>query len=817
MAPTRCSFGGDLVKSRRPLLCALALLCTASARADDGLPSYYERYRFLAAPPSTWDDGLLGFAQPANLGLLRAPEARLHWSSDPGTLRGLEDWGVFTAVPHLGFSVQTQDRAGVSSTDYALGSGFGTQSMSLGLQYGFGGGDAPRDAFLAVGSVWRPAAFVSLSGTGRFSLESNDYEWTGELGVRPLRNRRLTIFGDFAWAKGAVAEDVPWSAGAAAELLPGVDLVGRYFDGGALTLGVKINLGHAGVFSQSHVDRDGDYSQQTWAVRAGGLRPGLSTGPLATGRRYVSLHPLGSVRYLKYRHFDSGGDRLFELLSDIRRARESSGVSAIALNLSGVSLLPEHAWEVRLALEEARQAGKTVVIFFDHAGMTGYHLASVADHVVMDPHGSLLLPGYAIHKTYLRGSLEKLGLAFDEWRYFTYKSAAETLVRDDMSPADREQTQAFVDDWYEQTRRDVCDSRGLTPAAFDSLVDEKMLFTSDSARVVGLVDTLARWSDRDRVMAGLSGKPVRSTSRQEMRAHSDADDRWGEKPRIALVYGLGVCDLDEGIRARWLEGQFQRLARDRSIKAVVFRVDSPGGDPLASDLVAQAVKSCSERKPVIVSMGQVAASGGYWLSMCADSVVAGPATVTGSIGVIGGWLYDSGASSKLGMTADVAQRGRHADYNAGIRLPVLGTPIPRRTLSSDEQARVQDLMGDLYRRFTAAVALNRGLTPEEVSRLAEGRIYSGLDARSLGLVDEVGGLLLALDLACARAGIAKLEGAQVVEYPSASGWFAWPWRSLKPLSAATADEWQQLLLLLGAFNGKPLTLLLPDHYPGADD
>jgi protease-4 len=292
-----------------------------------------------------------------------------------------------------------------------------------------------------------------------------------------------------------------------------------------------------------------------------------------------------------------------------------------------------------------------------------------------------------------------------------------------------------------------------------------------------------------------------------------AREDWGAKPRIALVYGLGVCSLDSGIRARWLERVFAGLERDGRVKAVVFRVDSPGGDPLASDLVAEALRKCSRRKPVIVTQGQVAASGGYWLSMYADSILAGPTTVTGSIGVIGGWLYDQGLSAKLGLSSDLAARGRHAGYDAGVQLPLLGVRIPAHRLSPEEQSRVEGYMAELYKRFTAAVAQSRGLTPSAVDSLAEGRIYSGRDGLGNGLVDGLGGMLLAIDVAASKAGLKAGVNYEIVEYPARAGWFELPWHVPGVLASSPASEWDDLLNLMARANGTPMTLLLPGSYP----
>ena len=188
--------------------------------------------------------------------------------------------------------------------------------------------------------------------------------------------------------------------------------------------------------------------------------------------------------------------------------------------------------------------------------------------------------------------------------------------------------------------------------------------------------------------------------------HTLITDDWKARPRIALVYGIGVCAMDEGIKGRWLHKQFKKLAKDNSVKAVVFRVDSPGGESLPSDLVAEELRQCAKEKPVIVTQGQAAGSGGYWISMYGDRILAGPNTITGSIGVIGGWIWDDGLGEKLGMTSDHVQRGEHIDATAGVSLPLLGR-IPGRPLTDKENARVKKLVLTMYDRFIAKVAQDR--------------------------------------------------------------------------------------------------------------
>ena len=647
------------------------------------LSSYHARHAFLLAPPAAFDDGLLGFTNPANVAMLRRSETRFLWSTDGTKATSFNDWGLFWGMRGLGFSTQRQHRGDLAVTEYNLAGGFGSRAFALGMAYNWSTGDRAafaREKLFTVGSIMRPSRFLSLGLIGNFSTESSNREGIAEIGIRPLGTPRLTLFADAAIQNGMSLSEALWSAGAALQVLEGMHLVGRTFDSEAFTLGMTINFGKSGIGGQAHFDAGRDHAYNTYMIRAGSAKPSVVSS--GKGKRYLAINLKGRMDYHKYVWFDKDTNRLYEILNNIRAATADPQIGLLALNLSAMQIAPEHAWEIREALKQAQAAGKKVIIFIDNAEMTDYHLASVADKVVLDPEGMLTLHGFVLGRTYLKGTLEKMGLGFDEWRFFKYKSAMESLSRDSLSEGDREQLQDFVDDWYELVQREVCASRGLTPERFDQLIDNETLFTAESALRVHLVDTLARWSALSEVIKSFMGNALRSISANDLREQAEALQAWGEPPKIALVYGLGVCAMDEGIRARWLEKVFRDLAKNSAIKAVVFRVDSPGGDGMASDVVAEALKKCSEKKPVIVSQGQVAGSGGYWISMYGDTIVAGPNTITGSIGVIGGWIYDKGFSEKIGMTEDHVKRGTHADAGYGITLPLLGVRVPARNLTA---------------------------------------------------------------------------------------------------------------------------------------
>ena len=355
-------------------------------------------------------------------------------------------------------------------------------------------------------------------------------------------------------------------------------------------------------------------------------------------------------------------------------------------------------------------------------------------------------------------------------RYFKYKSASETFANDKMSEADREQYKDLVNDFYNLAQTDITEGRGITKSDFDDLINDGLFFLPQEALAAGLVDTVARWSDVKDIVESIEGKEKRFISPGSLREFKMPNDNyWGRKPQIALIYAIGVCAMDIGINARSLVKYVRNAVDDNNVKAIVLRVDSPGGDGLASDLIASALNEGKGKKPIIVSQGIVAASGGYWLSMYADTIIAAPTTITGSIGVTGSYFFNESFKEELGISTDFVKMGEHADLGFGMRLPLLGLSIPDRDLNSDEIVKVEKLIQSLYHKFVTKVSESRGVTYENIESVAQGRVWSGLDAKQKGLIDMIGGLSTAIKVAEERAGLTG-EDYEIIEYPPSS-WF----------------------------------------------
>ncbi|MDR0290622.1 MAG: signal peptide peptidase SppA [Treponema sp.] len=463
-----------------------------------------------------------------------------------------------------------------------------------------------------------------------------------------------------------------------------------------------------------------------------------------------------------------------EVFRVIERAGNDRRVSGIILNISAYQAGPETLWELRNALEKFKSKGKKVCAFISNADLDLYCLATVADKIVMDDQGALMMLGYAWGRGYLLHTLEKLGIGARELRYLEYKSAAESYTRDSLSDADRRQYGAILDDIMNLTRSTVTKARSWTDGEFDGFIDNDFFFSARSALERGIVDYTGRKETVLNVVKEISGNPkietialygdtASSLSGSKYLYNPGRASRLSRPPLIAVIYANGVSDMERGIAARSLARTIEEMSKRRRVKALVIRINSPGGSAEAADYVAEAIKDARERIPVVVSMGGVAASGGYWASMTASHIVATPVTLTGSIGVIGSWFYDNGLNNKLGLTVDLMQRGAHADLTSGVLLP-------HRDLTPQEEARYQRYMLDLYSDFTAKVAAGRGMDPARVESLAQGRVFSGIGAFEAGLVDSIGGLDDAVRIARELAKIPERRKAVYREFPKPKFW-----------------------------------------------
>jgi len=731
------------------------------------VPSFFGRNRFFPASPGAMGVGLYGYDNPALLTYLHQIDGAFFWTDELEKSRGLKEWMLCTALPHLGFCLNQQNYDTVSIKHYNFSGAFGNRSQGFGIGYEW---YEKNDRFKfrdiwKLGWLYRPVRFFSLGLTGSFAMDG-DREGYVDFGFRPLGNEKVTLFFDYGLKKGEEVKNGRWSSGVVLEELPGIRLTARYFNDRSFSIGINISFGRIGTINQVYFDNKKRHNFNTYGIRLGAYDRNLVQPLITKKKRYLELNWEGPVKYQRYKLFDKG-NTLIEMLETIEIAKNDPTISGIAINTSGLLINSEMAWELREKLKDFKEKGKRVVIYLDDAELKDYHLASVADKIILDPQGSIKLTGILIGKMYYKGALDKMGIGVDEWRLFKYKSATEVLSRDRMSDADREQLTAIAEDRYNTIKKDVCTERKFTPEEFDDLINKNCYFLPKEALEKKLIDAIGRWDEIKEFIKDLEGKEKFLCSRGGLSYYQlPRDNYWGERPKIAIIYALGECAMDTGIRARSLVKDIERVTQRKDVKAVVFRVDSPGGSALASDIVTEALKKCRKKKPVIVSQGSVAGSGGYWLSMFGDKIVSSPITVTGSIGVIGLWLYNQGLKEKLGFSTDRVKVGEHADLGFGFVFPFIGQ-LPDRNLTEEERDKMKFSIEALYKDFLEKVSEGRNMKVEEVEKIARGRVWSGSRAKELGLIDTIGGLETAITIAREEAKIPRDEEITILELPEA--------------------------------------------------
>ncbi|MEU0569866.1 signal peptide peptidase SppA [Nonomuraea sp. NPDC005983] len=482
------------------------------------------------------------------------------------------------------------------------------------------------------------------------------------------------------------------------------------------------------------------------------LTEGLTEGP--------PTDPLAAVLSMRK-------TRLSDVLSGLRRARQDSRVKALIVKIGGNPLGLAMVQELREAVSRFRASGKLTVAFGETFGEFGsgtvpYYLASAFERVYLQPSGDVGLTGVAVEQRFVKNALTKLGVGYEMGQRHEYKTAANTFTQDHMTEAHRESTTRIVESVTEQLVAGIADGRRLDPAKVRELIDRGP-FIGAEALEAGLVDGLAyRDEVYDEVKQAAGGEAQLLFVSRYARAAAVRKLPNPTADGLALIHGTGQIRTGRSGRSPLggsgamgsdtVSAALRAARRDEHVKAVVFRVDSPGGSYVASDTVWREVVLTRRVKPVIVSMGDVAASGGYFVSMAADVIVAQPGTLTGSIGVFGGKPVLSELLERIGITSEQVAEGANA-----------GMFSTTRAFSPEQWERVNAWLDRIYDDFVGKVAQCRELTRDRAHELARGRVWTGADALSGGLVDELGGLDDALGLARKRAGLA--DDAPVRSYP----------------------------------------------------
>ncbi|MEQ9357212.1 signal peptide peptidase SppA [Coleofasciculus chthonoplastes] len=418
--------------------------------------------------------------------------------------------------------------------------------------------------------------------------------------------------------------------------------------------------------------------------------------------------------------------------------------------------------EVREALERFKESGKKIIAYDVDSGEGEYYLSSIADTIVLNPMGSLEMNGFSSQPMFFTGALEKFGIGIQVIRVGKYKSAVEPFVLKELSPENRQQIQALLEDLWSEFRTTVGKSRQVTPQQLQAIADNQGIVLASDAIGRRLVDKVGYYDEVIAQLQELTGERETEKSFRQIRISTYADiadkprHQQASKNKIAVLYASGEIVDGEGsvqeVGGESFAAQMRKLRLDDSVKAVVLRVNSPGGSATASEIIQREVKLTRDSKPVIISMGDIAASGGYWISTYGNRIFAEPNTVTGSIGVFGLLMNVQQIANENGITWDVVKTGRFAD-----------TQTVSRPKTPQELALIQNIVNQVYSKFLDKVAESRKLPKDKVAQIAQGRVWSGIDAKQLGLVDEIGGLDDAIEYAVKEANLG--EDWKLEEYP----------------------------------------------------
>ena len=450
---------------------------------------------------------------------------------------------------------------------------------------------------------------------------------------------------------------------------------------------------------------------------------------------------------------------LNDIVSAIRKAKSNDKIKGIYLDSRMISASMATLSEIRRELENFKESGKFIVSYADTYTQTGYYLASLADKVAINPEGNLDLHGLASTPIFFKDALDKLGIEMQIFKVGTYKSAVEPFTQNEMSEANREQVTSFLHDAWSFLRGDIAAARSLSPEEIDMLANQMPLMQStDFLLSADLVDTLLYETEMKDYLRSLldldEDKKIPSATVANMKSVRTKTVKKTENT-IGILYAEGNIISGSGsanIQDKFMVNQIEKLKDDDDIKAVVFRINSGGGSAYASEQIWKAVTDLKAEKPVVVSMGDLAASGGYYIACNADKIVAQPTTLTGSIGIFGVIPNLEGLTNKIGVHTDAVKTNEFADFG-NITRP----------FNDQERQMLQKLIERGYDLFLTRCAEGRNMPKDSLALYAEGRVWTGNQAKEIGLVDELGGIEKAIGIAAEMANLGK--SYVIFEYP----------------------------------------------------
>lgn len=499
-----------------------------------------------------------------------------------------------------------------------------------------------------------------------------------------------------------------------------------------------------------------------WLVGREPAVPADATLVLRVGGDLNEVAPSDVVGYLR----GVRAPTVRTIVDNLRKAKTDSRIRAVLLKPTGFeSPFWGKVQEIRDAVIDFKKSGKPIHAYLEHGGEREYYLATAADKVYLMPSSPLDLTGVATYALFLRGTLEQIGAYPDLRRIGEYKTAPNTFTERGYTPAHKEMDESLTRDLYAQIVRGIADGRKKTEADVRALIDEGPFLSEDALRA-GLVDDV-QYEDRvDATLRGDGDGENREIEGDQYGRVSLSSLGLNQGPKFAVIYAVGTISGGKSrydpvngsiVGSETLIGYIRQARRDSSVRAIVLRIDSPGGSATASDAIWRELtiaRSERQDRPLVASMSDLAASGGYYIAMPAHAIVAQPSTLTGSIGIFGGKIVVGGTYEKLGARVESTTIGKHADMNS-----------PVKPYTPDDAKKLDEQLQAFYDQFVEKVAESRHSTPEKIDMLAQGRVWTGQQASQNGLVDTLGGLDRAILVAKERAKIPADRDVELVVYP----------------------------------------------------
>ncbi len=613
------------------------------------------------------------------------------------------------------------------------------------------------------GVVIRPYRYLSFGAAGRnlgrAKLAGFQSHRIMDLAValRPWfpDPERITLAADLRLVEDAPDPQLRFSA--SASLVDGLSLFGNLDLDGNFGIGLGVNLLRMGLGGFVNTTRHNDSTRFADLVLTASVssdnRPGfiIQTGKTAEIVIDDGLVLDHSTSWSLFGTMLS----LHDVIAAVHRASRDERVDSLLIRLRNHELRWTDVQELREAVFAFQKTGKKVYFHLEQADNTSYYLAVMGDGVFLAPEAIFAVVGPVVDALFLGGTLDLVGAKVEYQRVGKYKLAPEQLTQRKPSEAKLELMNSLSDQYSKELLSAISAGRKKDLSQVEALIDQGLMHAED-AKKAGLIDDVVDFDEIEKPVGRLLNHPmysIRNYARQSWHRN-----RWGNLPVVVVLHASGTIGsgggLTQGMNANLVAGLLEALSKSSQVDAVVLRVDSPGGSGFASDLIWRKVLRLKQKKPVIVSMGPMAASGGYYISCGADAILANPATITGSIGVFSTFVDLSNLYEKLQIGHAVVKRGKIADFSSTFR-----------GRTEEEKALIQKYVETFYQQFIGKVAKGRGMKVEEIDKIGQGRVWTGSQAKQRGLVDELGGLYAAVMLAKSKIGLEPQEDALVVHLP----------------------------------------------------